>query len=164
MENKHSPQIILYTDGAARGNPGPGGYGVVLLSGPHRREISEGFEYTTNNRMELLAVVIGLESLKFDSSNVTVYTDSKYVSEAVEKGWVFGWEKTRFKNKKNTDLWVRFLKVYRKHNVKFVWIKGHANNEENERCDHLAVQASHGNNLRKDHGYLNETNLQKENV
>lgn len=159
-----NPNVILYTDGAAKGNPGPGGYGVVLISGDHRKEISEGFEFTTNNRMELLAVIIGLEALKFIGSIVTVYTDSKYVSEAVEKGWVFGWEKTNFKNKKNTDLWIRFLKIYRKHKVKFVWIKGHANNKENERCDYLAVKASNGNTLKKDIGYFNQTNGVIENV
>ena len=134
--------IIIYTDGAARGNPGPGGYGAVLKSGSHRKELSEGFRKTTNNRMELLAVIVALETLKSEGSNVEVYTDSKYVSDAVEKKWVFGWEKVRFKNKKNPDLWMRFLKIYRKHNVKFHWVKGHANIPENERCDQLAVEAS----------------------
>jgi ribonuclease HI len=148
--------IIVYTDGAAKGNPGPGGYGIVLISGQHRKELSEGFEFTTNNRMELLAVIVALETLKLKPSAVTVYTDSKYVSEAVEKGWVFGWEKINFKKKKNPDLWVRFLKVYREHAVKFVWIKGHANNEGNERCDWLAVQASNGLKLSKDKGYVYE--------
>jgi ribonuclease HI len=153
------PAIIIYTDGAARGNPGPGGYGVVLLSGKHRRELSDGYEFTTNNRMELFAVIIGLESLKFEGSKVTIYTDSKYVAESVEKGWVFGWEKTSYKNKKNSDLWIRFLRIYRKHSIKFVWIKGHASNKENERCDQLAVQASNGITLKKDYGYLNEINI-----
>lgn len=135
-------KIVIYTDGAARGNPGPGGYGVVMKAGQHRKELSEGFRKTTNNRMELLAVIIALEALKNENSEVEVYTDSKYVSDAVEKGWVFGWEKVQFKKKKNPDLWIRFLKIYRKHKVKFHWVKGHANIPENERCDQLAVEAS----------------------
>jgi ribonuclease HI len=146
-------KITMYTDGAASGNPGPGGYGVVLISGSHRREISEGFRHTTNNRMELMAVIAGLEALKAVNCEVTVYTDSKYVSEAVERGWVFSWEKKRFHKKKNPDLWLQFLKVYRKHQVKFVWIKGHAAIPENERCDFLAVEASKGANLPEDSGY-----------
>ena len=135
-------KIIIYTDGAARGNPGPGGYGIVMKAGQHRKELSEGFRKTTNNRMELLAVIIALEALKNQNSDVEVYTDSKYVSDAVDKGWVFGWEKVQFKKKKNPDLWIRFLKIYRKHKVKFHWVKGHANIPENERCDQLAVEAS----------------------
>ena len=142
-----SANIIIYTDGAARGNPGPGGYGIVLKSGVHRKEISEGFRKTTNNRMELLAVIVALEALKIENSKVEIYTDSKYVADAVEKGWVFEWEKIRFKKKKNPDLWMRFLKIYRKHQVKFHWVKGHANIPENERCDRLAVEASHKPNL-----------------
>ena len=134
-----SHNITIYTDGAASGNPGPGGYGVVLMAGPHRKELSEGFRRTTNNRMELLAVIIGLAALRFEGSNVTIYSDSKYVVDAVEKGWVFGWEKTGFKKKKNPDLWRQFLALYRKHRVKFIWVKGHANIPENERCDQLAV-------------------------
>src|SRR5512133_330743 len=133
--------ITIYTDGGASGNPGPGGYGVVLISGKHRLEKSRGFRLTTNNRMELMAVIDGLESLKIPGSNVTVYTDSKYVADAVTQGWLFSWESKNFKNKKNADLWMRFLKIYRKHTVKFVWIKGHANNKENELCDRLAVSA-----------------------
>ena len=155
-QNPIPPKIIIYTDGAAKGNPGPGGYGVVLISGGHRKEISEGFQHTTNNRMELLGAIVGLESLKYNNSEVTIYTDSKYVSEAIEKGWVFGWEKTNFNKKKNPDLWIRFLKVFRKHKVKLVWIKGHANNKENERCDVLAVQASGGKNLNIDKGYIQD--------
>ena len=147
------PQITIYTDGAARGNPGPGGYGIVLLSGKHRKEISEGFKLTTNNRMELLAVIIALETLKIPQSEVTVYTDSKYVADAVTKGWVFNWVKKRFKGKKNPDLWLRFLEIYKKHKVKFVWVKGHANNPLNERCDELAVEASLQSNLKEDTGY-----------
>jgi ribonuclease HI len=147
-------KITLFTDGAARGNPGPGGFGVVLISGQHRKEISQGYRHTTNNRMELLAVITGLEALKIEGCKVTIYTDSKYVADAVEKGWVFTWEKKRFARKKNQDLWVRFLNNYRKHQVRFVWIKGHDAISENERCDMLAVEASKGDNLKEDEGYL----------
>jgi len=145
--------ITIYTDGASSGNPGPGGYGVVLISGKHRLEKSEGFRLTTNNRMELLAVITGLEALKNPGNNVVIYTDSKYVADSVEKGWVFQWESKAFRNKKNPDLWKRFLIAYRKHNVRFVWIKGHANNPENEICDRLAVEASAKKDLRDDIGY-----------
>ena len=143
----------IYTDGAAKGNPGNGGYGVVLLSGKHRKEISQGFKLTTNNRMELLAVIIGLESLKKEGETVIIYSDSKYVVDAVEKKWVFGWEKKNFNKKKNPDLWIRFLKIYRQHNVTFKWVKGHSNNLENDRCDLLAVEASEGSMLEKDDWY-----------
>ncbi len=153
-----SKNIIIYTDGSARGNPGPGGYGTVLMSGKHRKELSAGFKHTTNNRMELLAVIIGLEALKNAGSNVTVYSDSKYVVDSVEKEWVFNWVKKSFKGKKNPDLWQRFLKVYPKHNIKFIWIKGHANIPENERCDQLAVEASLLTNLPDDTGYISEKN------
>ncbi|MFA5329647.1 MAG: ribonuclease HI [Prolixibacteraceae bacterium] len=146
--------ITIYTDGAARGNPGPGGYGTVLISGKFRKELSDGYELTTNNRMELLAVIIGLEALKIENSTVTIYSDSKYVVDAVEKGWIWNWVKTRFKGKKNEDLWLRFLKIYQKHKVKFVWVKGHASIPENERCDQLAVEASMQPRLKKDTGYL----------
>ncbi len=148
--------IVMYTDGAASGNPGPGGFGVLLISGVHRREISGGFRKTTNNRMELLAVVVGLEALRFEGMTVTIYSDSRYVVDAVEKGWVFGWEKKRFKDKKNPDLWVRFLSIYRKHQVKFVWVKGHADNPGNERCDQLAVKAYKQQNLGIDSYYETE--------
>jgi ribonuclease HI len=147
------PKIVMYTDGAASGNPGPGGYGVVLMSGSHRKEISMGYKLTTNNRMELMAVCAGLEALKTEGCEVTIYTDSKYVSDSVEKGWVFGWEKKQFLKKKNPDLWVRFLRSYRRHHVKFIWVKGHASVPENERCDVLAVEASKGRNLPQDAGY-----------
>lgn len=151
-----SAVITIFTDGSSRGNPGPGGYGVVLLSGPHRKELSKGFKHTTNNRMELMAVIVALEELKHNGSIVTIYTDSKYIVDAVEKGWVFGWEKKGFKDKKNPDLWKRFLEVYRKHKVKFVWVKGHASNVENNRCDKLATDAAQSNNLCEDNGYLLE--------
>lgn len=146
-------QITIYTDGAASGNPGPGGFGVVLMSGIHRRELMAGFRLTTNNRMELLAVIIGLEALKQNGEEVTVYSDSRYVVDAVEKGWVFAWEKTGFKKKKNPDLWKRFLKVYRRHQVKFIWVKGHAEIPENERCDQLAVSAYKCADLQVDYFY-----------
>ena len=151
-------KIVIYTDGAARGNPGPGGYGIVLKSGPHRKELSEGYRLTTNNRMELLAVIVALETLKIEGSNVTLYTDSKYVADAVEKGWLKEWVKKGFKKKKNPDLWIRFLKIYDKHNVAFVWVKGHANNVENERCDELAVEASKKSILQVDTEYEKEEN------
>ena len=147
-------RVILYTDGAARGNPGPGGYGLVLISGSHRKEISEGFQLTTNNRMELLAVIVGLEALKSENCIVTVYTDSRYVADAIEKGWIRTWEQKRFSGKKNSDLWIRFLKIYRRHQVNFVWVKGHASIAENERCDALAVAASLGDMLSEDTGYV----------
>lgn len=146
-------QITIYTDGAASGNPGPGGFGVVLMAGALRKELMAGFRMTTNNRMELLGVIVGLEALKRPACEVTIYSDSKYVVDAVEKGWVFGWEKVGFKNKKNQDLWKRFLIVYRKHKVKFVWVKGHADVPENERCDQLAVQAYKRTDLQIDYFY-----------
>ncbi len=150
-------EITIYTDGASSGNPGPGGYGVVLISGRHRLEKSEGFRLTTNNRMELLAVIVGLEALKIPGSKVVVYTDSRYVADSVEKGWVFQWEAKAFRKKKNQDLWTRFLKIYRRHNVRFVWIKGHDNNPENELCDRLAVEAyKQKEKLGEDAGYLPE--------
>jgi len=148
-----TPKITIYTDGAARGNPGPGGYGIVLLSGQHRKEISGGYSHTTNNRMELLAVIVALEALKVPGSEVTVYTDSRYVADAVEKGWVFTWVTKRFKGKKNADLWLRFLEIYKKHHVRFVWVKGHSANPLNERCDELAVEASFQPGLPEDEGY-----------
>lgn len=144
----------MYTDGAAQGNPGPGGYGVVLISGPYRKELSAGYAHTTNNRMELMAVIVGLEALKRDGEEVTIYSDSRYVVDAVEKGWVFGWEKKGFHAKKNPDLWRRFLQVYRRHRVRFVWVKGHAEIPENERCDRLAVAAANSGHLIEDTGYL----------
>lgn len=134
--------IELYTDGASSGNPGPGGYGTILRSGPHYKELSEGFRKTTNNRMELMAVIKGLEALKKPNQHVTVYSDSKYVVDAVEKGWVHGWVRKGFAGKKNRDLWMRFLTAYKLHNVRFIWVKGHAGHPENERCDRLAVQAA----------------------
>lgn len=148
-----SMPVHIYTDGAARGNPGPGGLGIVMIAGPHRREIAAGFRLTTNNRMELLAVIIALESLKKEGMEVTVFSDSKYVVDAIEKNWISGWKAKGFKKVKNVDLWMRFLKVYPKHKVKFRWVKGHADNVENNRCDELAVDASLKSSLPVDAGY-----------
>lgn len=149
-------EVTIYTDGACSGNPGPGGYGVVLISGRHRKEISEGFRLTTNNRMELLAAITGLEALKRDGTVVRLYTDSQYLVNAVNNGWLFTWEMKRFAKKKNPDLWIRFLEVYRRHQVTLVWVKGHNNDTENERCDTLAVAASKGPLLNEDTGYIPE--------
>lgn len=148
-------QVHLYTDGAARGNPGPGGYGLILelVGSTHKKEWSEGFIHTTNNRMELLAVIKGLELLKDPPVDVTVFTDSKYVCDAVEKKWVFRWQKEGFKKQKNRDLWERFLRIYDKHKVKIEWIKGHNQHPQNERCDALAVAASKQKDQKKDIGY-----------
>ena len=149
--------IIIYTDGSAKGNPGRGGYGVVMLSGKHRKEISKGFLLTTNNRMELLAVIVGIENVKKLNSEIVVYSDSKYVVNAIEKGWLFDWQKKNFKGKKNPDLWIRFLSVYKKHSIRFLWVKGHNNNIENERCDRLAVSAADGADLVADVWYENQS-------
>ncbi len=145
--------ITIYTDGSSLGNPGPGGYGVVLMAGKHRKELAAGFRKTTNNRMELLAVIIALETLKGEGHNVTIFSDSKYVVQAVEQRWVFGWLKKGFKDKKNPDLWRRFLKIYPKHHVRLQWVKGHANIPENERCDKLAVAAAKSKPTAVDHGF-----------
>jgi ribonuclease HI len=151
-------EVIIYTDGACSGNPGRGGYGVVLMSGSHRKEISEGFRLTTNNRMELLAVIKGLEALRKKGTSVKLFTDSQYVANAVNKGWVFDWERKHFRKKKNQDLWIRFLELYRQHNVSLFWLKGHNNDTENERCDILAVNASKKPVLSEDTGYIPENN------
>lgn len=154
------PQVHIYTDGAARGNPGPGGYGIVMewVGKPYKKEFSQGFKHTTNNRMELLAVIIALKKLKNLDTTAVVFTDSKYVADAVEKGWVFNWEKKGFKDRKNVDLWIEFLKEYRKHKVRFKWIKGHNEHPQNERCDQLAVEASKGKRLLVDTGFEGEAN------
>jgi ribonuclease HI len=155
------PKITIYTDGAASGNPGPGGYGILLTSGNHYKELSQGFRLTTNNRMELLAVIVALEELKFENSEVDIYTDSKYVCDAVEKGWLFNWQRTDFKKKKNIDLWKRFLLIYPKHKVRFHWIKGHSSITENETCDKLAVNASKQIDLTIDEEYEISTGVFK---
>lgn len=147
--------VYIYTDGACSGNPGPGGYGIVMRYGSLRKEFSKGFRKTTNNRMELLAVIDGIKKLKKEKMNVLVVSDSKYVVDSVEKGWLFSWQKKGFKGKKNPDLWREFLTVYAQHNVKFQWVKGHAGHPENEKCDDLAVAAgSNPENI--DHNYENE--------
>ncbi|MEP4533287.1 MAG: ribonuclease HI [Cyclobacteriaceae bacterium] len=142
--------IKIFTDGAAKGNPGPGGYGAILDFQGKRKELSEGFRKTTNNRMELLAVIRALEAIKKPGWDVVVYSDSKYVVDAVEKGWLDGWVKKNFKDKKNVDLWKQYLEVAKRHKVKFQWVKGHAGHPENERCDELAVQAAEGFDLKAD--------------
>lgn len=154
----NNPQVHIYTDGAARGNPGPGGYGVVMewVGKPYKKEFSKGFKHTTNNRMELLAVIDALKKLKNPGTQVLVFTDSKYVVDSVKKGWVFGWEKKGFKDRKNADLWKDFLVEYRKHDVDFKWIRGHNNHIQNERCDVLAVQASKQPRLLIDKGFEQE--------
>jgi len=152
--------VHIYTDGACKGNPGRGGYGIVMewVGKPYKKEFSEGFRKTTNNRMELLAVIVALEQLKIEGVEVVVFSDSKYVVDSVMKGWVFNWVKKGFKGKKNVDLWKRFLKVYRKHKVKLQWIKGHNDHLQNERCDKLAVAACTQTNLLIDVGFVNESN------
>lgn len=148
--------ITIYTDGSSRGNPGPGGYGVILMSGTHRKELSQGYKLTTNNRMELMAVIAGLKALKKPGMHVTVYSDSQYVVKAVEEGWLKNWIKTNFKGgKKNPDLWTEYYNLSLKHHVKFKWVKGHADNPFNNRCDELATEAADGHHhqLLHDEGY-----------
>ena len=150
--------ITIYTDGSSKGNPGPGGYGTVLIYKQHRKELSEGFRNTTNNRMELLAVIKGLEALKVINADILIYSDSKYVVDAVQKGWLWGWVKKGFKDKKNRDLWERFIPLFQRNKVTFKWVKGHAGIPENERCDELAVQAAMRPNLPADAGFENGIN------
>ena len=145
--------INLYTDGSSRGNPGPGGYGVVLSCGPHRKEINGGFRCTTKNRMELLAVIIGLEAIKRPNAQVNIYSDSSYVVKAINEGWLSNWLKKGLHKQKNADLWERFLTISRKHQLRFFWIKGHAGHPENERCDQLAVAAATSPDLPADTGF-----------
>jgi len=146
--------ISLYTDGSSRGNPGPGGFGAVLIWGKHRKEISQGYRRTTNNRMELLAVIEGLEIIKNREIPVVVYSDSQYIVNAVEKGWLSTWIKTNFKgDKKNPDLWKRYYNLSKEFTIKFVWVKGHANNPMNNRCDELATAAADSKNFLVDKGY-----------
>lgn len=152
--------IRIFTDGAAQGNPGPGGFGVILKYNHHEKELSDGFRLTTNNRMELLAVITGLEAIKKSGIAVTIYSDSKYVVDSVEKGWIWGWQKKNFAKKANADLWQRYIPLHQKYKPKFVWVKGHAGHAENERCDQLAVQAAESSKLHVDHWY--EQNKAKE--
>ena len=147
--------ISIFTDGAAQGNPGPGGYGVILKYRDFVKELSEGFRLTTNNRMELLAVIKGLEAIRKEGIPVTIYSDSQYVIHAIEKGWLWGWQKKNFKDKKNVDLWLRYIPLHKKYSPKFIWVKGHAGHPENERCDYLAVKAASGMNLLVDLEYEN---------
>ena len=153
--------VELFTDGASSGNPGPGGYGAILRYGPHIKELSGGFRKTTNNRMELLAVIVGLEALKKPGQEVVVYTDSKYVADAVEKKWVFGWAAKNFAGKKNKDLWLRFSELARDFKIKFKWVKGHADNPYNNRCDELATIAADGKDLLIDEEYEREITAKK---
>jgi len=148
-----SQTVHLFTDGACRGNPGPGGYGAILRYGNHEKELSEGFRKTTNNRMELMAVIKGLEALKKDNLNIVVVSDSEYVVNAIKKGWLLNWEKKGWKKVKNVDLWKQFIGLYKKHHITFEWIRGHAGHPENERCDVLAVQAASERKLLIDHEY-----------
>jgi ribonuclease HI len=145
--------IEIFTDGAAQGNPGPGGYGAILRYGGHEKELSGGYHLTTNNRMELLAVIIALESIKKTGIPITVTTDSQYVVNAISKGWLWNWEKKNFKDKANEDLWRRYIPLHKKLNPKLVWVRGHAGHAENERCDQLAVSAALGGNLLRDSAY-----------
>jgi ribonuclease HI len=147
-------EIIIYTDGSSRGNPGPGGYGAILISGNRRKELSQGYRLTTNNRMELMGVIAALEALKKTKLSITIYSDSQYIVKAVKEGWLNKWLATNFaKGKKNKDLWVRFYDLYKQHHIKFVWVKGHADNAYNNRCDELATAAADGNDLLTDEGY-----------
>ncbi|HEV9035417.1 MAG TPA: ribonuclease HI [Puia sp.] len=152
-----SNQLIMYTDGAARGNPGPGGYGTILMWGDHSKELSCGYRYTTNNRMELMAVIAGLEALKKEGLSVTVYSDSQYVVKAVEQGWLKNWIATDFKGgKKNRDLWLQFYDLSKKYKLRFVWVRGHADNPYNNRCDELATSAADGKDLQIDQVFESE--------
>ncbi|MBN8853643.1 MAG: ribonuclease HI [Sphingobacteriales bacterium 50-39] len=147
-------ELVMYTDGSSRGNPGPGGYGTILFWGGHRKELSQGYRRTTNNRMELMAVIAGLEALKKDGMKITVYSDSQYVVKAWEQGWLKNWIATNFKGgKKNRDLWLHFYELSKKHTIRFVWVRGHADNPNNNRCDELATAAADGGGLLVDEGF-----------
>jgi ribonuclease HI len=150
------PNVIIYTDGACRGNPGLGGYGTILMAGNSKKELSQGYKHTTNNRMELMAVIAGLVALKKDGLKVVIYSDSKYVVDAVEKGWLNTWIATNFKGgKKNKDLWLQYYHLSKKQFIRFVWVKGHAENPYNNRCDQLATAAADGSDLLNDESYEN---------
>ena len=155
--SKANKEILLYTDGSSIGNPGPGGYGIIMeLKGTtYKKEFSKGFRHTTNNRMELMAIIVGLESIKKEFSKVTVYSDSKYVVDSINKKWVFEWQKKGFKGKKNPDLWERFIRVYKRYHLDFIWIKGHNSHPQNERCDFLANTAAKKDDLINDEYYEN---------
>ncbi len=150
-------ELVIYTDGSSRGNPGPGGYGAILMWGPKRKELAAGFRLTTNNRMELLGVITALESLTKKNISLTIYTDSQYIVKAIQEGWLNNWVRTDFKGgKKNKDLWMRFHSLAKDYNITFRWVKGHADNAFNNRCDELATQAADGKNLLIDEGYESE--------
>ena len=154
MEKK---ELHIYTDGASRGNPGPGGYGVILMWGDKAKELSAGYRRTTNNRMELMAVIAALQVLKKENLNIVLHSDSQYVVKAVNEGWLSNWLLTNFKGgKKNKDLWLTYHELAQKHHIRFVWVRGHADNAYNNRCDELATQAADGNNLLVDEGYEND--------
>lgn len=155
-------QLIIYTDGSSRGNPGPGGYGVVMMWGSKRKELSAGYRLTTNNRMELLGVISALEALNKKNISLTIYTDSQYIVKAVQQKWLDNWIKTNFKGgKKNKDLWLRFYDLAQDFNIRFVWVKGHADNPMNNRCDELASTAADGKNLLIDEEYEKEVDIKK---
>lgn len=155
-----SSQITIYTDGSSRGNPGRGGYGVILMSGTHRKEISQGFLMTTNNRMELMAVIAGLKALKKNGCRVSIYSDSQYVVKAVKEKWLDKWIRTDFKGgKKNKDLWLEFYELSREHHISFHWVRGHSDNPLNNRCDELATAAADGDHLLIDEGYVKDEKL-----
>jgi ribonuclease HI len=152
-------EITIYSDGASRGNPGPGGYGAILIYGDKRKELSQGYRLTTNNRMELMGAIAALEALKKTGLNITIYSDSQYIVKALNEGWLNKWMATNFsKGKKNKDLWVRFYNLYKQHHIKFVWVKGHAENIYNNRCDELATSAADGKDLLIDEGYEMDPN------
>lgn len=153
------PEITIYTDGSSRGNPGPGGYGAILIYKGVSKSLSEGFRRTTNNRMELLGVIKALEAIKILQSNVTIFTDSKYVADAINQNWLQKWINKGFKKVKNPDLWIRFIKIYNQHNVRFVWVKGHADNFYNNQCDQMAVAAATSENLHIDEEFERNENL-----
>lgn len=148
-----SQQLIIYTDGSARGNPGPGGYGAILIWGNTRKELSQGYRHTTNNRMELMAVIAALQSLKRTGLDIVIYSDSSYVVNAIEKKWLDSWVRINFKDKKNVDLWKQYLQLARQHRIRFVWVRGHANNAGNNRCDELATAAADSGNWIEDVGF-----------
>ncbi|MES1249668.1 MAG: ribonuclease HI [Chitinophaga rupis] len=147
-------ELTMYTDGASRGNPGPGGYGTILFWGGHKKELSQGYKRTTNNRMELMAVIAGLRALKKEGLRITIYSDSQYVVKAWEQGWLKNWIATNFKGgKKNKDLWLQFYELAKKNTIRFVWVRGHADNVYNNRCDELATMAADGGHLLVDEGF-----------
>jgi ribonuclease HI len=158
MSETHSTrQITIYTDGAARGNPGPGGYGVLLRFGSHAKELSGGYRHTTNNRMELMAVIVALQALKTTGIPVIIFTDSRYVADTISKGWLTKWVATDFKGgKKNKDLWLQYHQLSCKFSIQMKWVKGHADNPFNNRCDELATTAADSSDLPPDLGYEKE--------